>query len=64
MTPNGGAGSGALKTLGIAAAVVAGGNLLANSGASGAVSSKIAGLVSANAPTGPRKEAPQFDGGT
>ena len=64
MTPNGGAGSGALKTLGIAAAVVAGGNLLANSGASGAVSSKIAGLVSANAPTGPRAEAPQFDGGT
>ena len=59
MTPNGGAGSGALKTLGIAAAVVAGGNLLANSGASGAVSSKIAGLVSANAPTGPRAEAPQ-----
>ena len=58
MTPNGGAGSGALKTLGIAAAVVAGGNLLANSGASGAVSSKIAGLVSANAPTGPRAEAP------
>ena len=58
MTPNGGAGSGALKTLGIAAAVVAGGNLLANSGASGAVSSKVAGLVSANAPTGPRAEAP------
>ena len=59
MTPNGGAGSGALKTLGIAAAVVAGGNLLANSGASGAVSSKVAGLVSANAPTGPRAEAPK-----
>ena len=49
--PNGGGGN--LKTLATAAAVVGGANLLTNSGAAGAVSSKIQSTLSANGFSGP-----------